>query len=105
MLNVINGIIVDTFQQLREESAVTYTRKHDVCFVCSFNRDIFEKKGFNFEEHKSYDHNILNYVHYILKVLSTDKHDLNSVDSYVLNLMMQGRTDFFPLKKSLSLDE
>ncbi len=105
MLNVINGIIVDTFQQLREEGAVAQTRKNDVCFVCSLNRDIFEKKGLNFEEHKNQYHSMLNYVHYILKVRSSVKHDLNSIDFYVLNLIMQGRTDFLPVKKCLSLND
>lgn len=72
-LNAINGIIVDTFQSLREEVNELYEIKMNICFICSLNRTIFERIGLDFEQHKEREHNILNYFHYVMKILNTDE--------------------------------
>jgi len=103
MLNIINGIIVDTFQALREQNNEKEDVRENVCYICSIKRAKFEVKGFNFSEHQELDHNILNYFHYIIKIQKTDEHDLNSMDYQVLMFIKEMRTDFFPVKKSISL--
>ena len=103
-LNAINGIIVDTFQSLREEANELYEIKMNICFICSLKRGIFERIGLDFEAHKEREHNILNYFHYLLKILNTDEQELNSLDYQVLLSFRQTRTDFFPMKTSLSID-
>ena len=83
-LNAINDIIVDTFQSLREEANELYEIKMNICFICSLNRTIFERIGLDFEQHKEREHNILNYFHYVMKILNTDEQELNSLDYQVL---------------------
>lgn len=103
-LNAINDIIVDTFQSLREEANELYEIKMNICFICSLNRTIFERIGLDFEQHKEREHNILNYFHYVMKILNTDEQELNSLDYQVLLSFKQLRTDFFPMKTSMSID-
>ncbi len=103
MLNIINGIIVDTFQALREQNNEKEYVRENVCYICSIKRSKFEVKGLNFAEHQIIEHNILNYFHYIIKIQKTDEHDLNSMDFQVLNFIRESRTDFFPVKKAISL--
>ena len=103
MLNIINGIIVDTFQALREQNNAKEDVRTNVCYICSIKRSKFEVKGLNFAEHQGADHNILNYFHYIIKIQKVDEHDLNSMDFQVLMFIKEFRTDFFPVKKSISL--
>lgn len=105
MLNIINGIIVDTFQALREQNNEKEEVRENVCYICSIKRSKFEVKGLNFSDHQTYEHNILNYFHYIIKIQKTDEHDLNSMDFQVLNFIRDSRTDFFPVKKALSLNK
>jgi hypothetical protein len=103
MINVINGIIVDTFQALREQSNKKEDIQKNVCYICSINRSKFETRGISFHHHKFVEHNILNYFFYILKIKFTDEQDLNSLDYEVLKSIKKMRTDFFPVKKALSL--
>ncbi len=103
MLNVINGIIVDTFQALREQNNLKEDIKANLCYICSLNRSKFEIKGINFNYHTLCEHSILNYFYYVFKIQLTDEQELNSLDYQVLNSIKELRTDFFPVKKALSL--
>jgi hypothetical protein len=104
MINIVNGIIVDTFQDLREQSSLKLDSLTNVCYICSLNRSKFEINGLNYTKHIKGEHNLLNYFHYLIKVKSADENDLNSLDYQVLNYMKEEKFDFFPIKKSLSLD-
>jgi hypothetical protein len=75
-----------------------------VCFICSLHRSNFEIKGIDFEYHQNTEHNIENYFRYLLKILRTDEHDLNSIDFQVFNSIKQHKIDFFPIKKAKSLE-
>ena len=105
MVNIINGIIVDTFQALREQNNEKDDAMVNVCFICSLNRQKFEIKGLSFEEHVQREHWVLNYFEYFAKIKMTDEHDLNSLDFQVLNSINAGRTDFFPIKKAKCLEK
>ena len=104
VLNMINGIIVDTFQDIREQNNAINEERVNACFICSLHRSKFEIKGIDFEYHTSQEHNIDNYFRYLLKILKTDEHDLNSIDFQVLNAFKQNKIEFFPIKKAKSLE-
>jgi hypothetical protein len=104
VLNIINGIIVDTFQALREQNNQIDEEKTNVCFICSLHRSNFEIKGIDFDYHQQHEHNIDNYFKYILKIRKTDEHDLNSIDFQVFNSIKQHKIEFFPIKKAKSLE-
>lgn len=38
-MNMISGIIIDTFAELRDEKNSTEANKRNICFVCSINRN------------------------------------------------------------------
>lgn len=103
MMNVINGIIVDTFQELREENNLKAYDQQNVCYICGLNRSNFEILGLKFEEHNQIDHNLKNYILFLLKIHLTDEHDLNSLDFFVLNAFRNKRLDFFPIMRCLSM--
>lgn len=103
MLNIINGIIVDTFQELREKNNVRDDKRVNECFICSLNRGKFEIKGVSYENHVDNQHNVLNYFVYLSKIDFTDEHDLNSLDFQVFNAFKSQKIDFFPVKKTKAL--
>ena len=51
LLNVIFGIIIDTFGELRGERAAKKSNMENTCFICSVDRFTFETKGGGFERH------------------------------------------------------
>lgn len=105
MLNIINGIIVDTFQELREKNNERDDKLNNECFICSLNRSNFEIKGISYDSHVENTHNIVNYYVYLSKVLLTNEHDLNSLDYQVLAAYNETKIDFFPIKKTKALKE
>jgi hypothetical protein len=100
LLNFVNGIIVDTFNELYEANLVKIETLQDTCFICDQKRSKFEVVGVDFEKHKFSDHLLLNYFYYIIRIKSENKHDLNALDSQVLESIVARRTDFIPVKKS-----
>ena len=103
LMNMITGIIVDSFQKLREKKNEENELKENTCYICSLHREKFEKRGIKFENHTEQEHNVINYFNYIYKVEMTDESDLNSLDYQVMQSIKNKRTDFFPINTCLSL--
>jgi len=49
--NVIYGIILDTFAQLRSVRLQQDTDRMNNCFICNIDKTVFEKENIFFEEH------------------------------------------------------
>ena len=105
MLNVINGIIVDTFQDLREKNNKRDDIKNNECYICAINRIEFQINSLDFVAHKNDDHNFDNYIYYLIKINEIDEHDLNSVDYQSLMSWRKKQTSFFPMKRSIALSK
>ena len=68
MINVVSGIIIDTFGSLREEFKQLQEDLENICFICGLDKDTIEKNtdsNMNFEIHKKEEHNIWNYIFFI----------------------------------------
>jgi len=77
-------MIVDAFKDLREEKRGNELDQKNVCFICGTNREEFEKKGIDFEDHTRIDHNIWNYMFFVMFVMEKfDTHptEVNEVES------------------------
>ena len=105
ILNIVNGIIVDTFQELREESNSISEAKENSCFICQISRSAFESKGLDFEYHINYEHSVHFYFCYLFKVKKTDPHDLNAVNFQVFNAIKANKVEFFPIEKANGLTD
>ena len=102
-MNMITGIIVDSFGSVREKKNEDNEIKENTCYICSLHREKFEKNGIKFENHTEVEHNVINYFNYIFKVEMTDESELNSLDYQVLQSIKGKKTDFFPINTCLSL--
>ncbi len=105
ILNIVNGIIVDTFQEIRENNNTLYEEKKNTCFICQLNRTLFESNGISFDDHVLKEHNILYYFCYLFKLHKTDAHDLNSVDFQVYNSIKNSKVNFFPIDKANGIEK
>ena len=104
MLNAINGIIVDTFQSLREKNDENINIRENTCFICGINRIKFQMKSLDFDSHQKEEHNFNNYIHYLIKIHRVNEHDLNSIDYETLLCIREKRTRFFPIHTSIALN-
>ena len=99
MLNIINGIIVDTFQEQREEQNERNDAQLNKCYICNVERQTVEKEGDNFKYHNEVKHSYINYFQYLLSIRKTNAQDLNSLDFSISDKIEKERTDFFPKSK------
>lgn len=100
LLNFVNGIIVDTFNELYEAELSYIELRDNTCIICDQNRSKYEVVGLDFDKHRFYDHNLLNYFYYIIRIKKEKKHNLNALDSEILDSIEARRTDFIPNNKS-----
>ncbi|RYG93810.1 hypothetical protein EON65_58385, partial [archaeon] len=86
MLNLIGGVIITTFGQLRENKAKRMEDTVGVCFVCNIERQVFDRASIQpngFNTHIKLDHNMWNYLYYIFMLWEQDRDDDDGLEQYV----------------------
>uniref|UniRef100_A0A8C2YVU7 Inositol 1,4,5-trisphosphate receptor n=1 Tax=Cyclopterus lumpus TaxID=8103 RepID=A0A8C2YVU7_CYCLU len=87
VLNLIFGVIIDTFADLRSEKQKKEEVLKTTCFICGLERDKFDNKTVSFEEHIKLEHNIWNYLYFIVLVREKNQTDYTGPESYVAQMI------------------
>jgi len=104
LLNVLFGIIIDTFAQLRDEKAKIDDDVVNVCFICNFPRLDFDKYSEGgFTRHIEKDHNLWNYVYYMVHLDSKDTSDHTGIESHILLKFNDSDISWIPRQKAMCL--
>ena len=104
LLNIISGVIIDTFARLREERQVMEDDIRSRCFICGIESTQFDRQGDGFEAHTKQDHNLWFYVYFIHHLFKKDVAELTGQESYVHRLLLKQDLGFFPLNKAIVLE-
>lgn len=106
VLNLIFGVIIDTFADLRSEKQQKELILKNTCFICGkcifylfwyhvftvivyndafagLNRSSFDNKTVSFEEHVKHEHNMWHYLYFIVLVKVKDPTEFTGPESYV----------------------
>ena len=102
-LNVVFGVIVDTFTELRDEKYNIEREKRIRCLICGLSSDEFERVGNSFKDHVRNDHNVWNYLYYFMYLHTRDPNDYSSLEQHVAIDIQSadGQYDFYPVGRSL----
>uniref|UniRef100_A0A3B3Y4Z0 Inositol 1,4,5-trisphosphate receptor n=1 Tax=Poecilia mexicana TaxID=48701 RepID=A0A3B3Y4Z0_9TELE len=103
VLNLIFGVIIDTFADLRSEKQKKEEILKTTCFICGLERDKFDNKTVSFEEHIKLEHNIWNYLYFIVLVREKNQTDYTGPESYVAHMIKNNNLDWFPRMQAMSL--
>jgi len=103
LLNMINGVIVTTFSSIREESDKNMEDKTNKCYMCSIDKVEFEKNKIDFRDHVKNQHNIKDYVNYILYLKLKKNKDLNSNEIFIKKNVLKRNIYIFPIYRSKAL--
>ena len=103
LLNMINGIIVSTFSAIREESEQKADDEENRCFICSIDKSEFEKRKLSFESHIKNEHNVKDYINFIIYLKLTANKDLDSNQGYIKDCINNRDINVFPIYQSKSL--
>lgn len=104
MLNIVFGIIIDTFAQLRDEKRFIENDQNNKCYICNMERYIFDQDGNGFKDHSDNDHNMWNYIFYIVHLQTKDPTEYTGVESYVWDKFDQDDITWLPLHRALIID-
>jgi len=110
LFNMVTGIIVDTFGELREASKEHAETLANSCFICGVSRAKLEEPGpggviFDFNRHQDEEHCIWNYVYYINYLTRKDPLEFNGVESDISAKIAAHDTSWFPIKRWWKLQE
>lgn len=105
-LEIVFGVIVDSFKKLREEREETLKDIRYKCFTCGINRNLFDSAApGGFEFHIKNEHNMWIYMYYLIHIREIeDKSMLNGVESYVHTKCINRDVSFFPVGRAICLD-
>lgn len=96
LLNMINGVIVTAFSQIREDGDEEREDKENKCYICSVQRFELEKENISFKEHCRKTHSVKNYVRYLLYLKMKDKTEMDQNEYYVYGCIDKNGIEFFP---------
>uniref|UniRef100_A0A182Q3P2 Inositol 1,4,5-trisphosphate receptor n=1 Tax=Anopheles farauti TaxID=69004 RepID=A0A182Q3P2_9DIPT len=103
VLNLIFGVIIDTFADLRSEKQQKELILKNTCFICGLNRSAFDNKTVSFEEHIKNEHNMWHYLYFIVLVKVKDPTEFTGPESYVHAMVKANIQDWFPRLRAMSL--
>jgi len=106
MLNLIFGMIIDAFGELRDEKNENDDDKQNSCFICGLERSEYERIS-NFDKHNLEEHNMWQYLAYLVYLKEKEKTfatDLTDIESYVSDCYRRKDYGWFPVGRSLTLE-
>ena len=106
LLNIVKGITIDTFVELRQKKL---EREHDtteVCFICGLPKVIFDRKlgRTAFKDHYKFDHNLWSYFYFIIYIWEQDKDDDDGLEQFIRRAIEAKDISWIPMGRSMVLD-
>ena len=100
-IDLVFGIIIRAFANLRDVEQKHDNDRKNHCFICHVNKNSLEKNRQNFEEHRNKIHYLWNYVDYMITLKFSDVHDLNAINSYAAEKLVNKYISWLPTYKDL----
>jgi len=107
MLNVIFGIIIDTFSDLRSKKNERIQDTTEVCLICNIDKQTFDRaddSSVGFRNHVRNDHNMWAFVSFIIYLWEQDKDDDDGLEQFVRRSVENTDIGWFPLNKAMCLE-
>lgn len=99
-MNIIFGIIIDTFSELRGAQNERDEDILNVCFICGYERDVFEKQGKSFDKHVTHEHSPVNYINYLIYLRSKPEDLYDGIEAYVSTQYNNKKTQWAPIENT-----
>ncbi|CAD8158586.1 unnamed protein product [Paramecium pentaurelia] len=106
IINMVAGIIIDTFGALKDEMLEKQSNLEDYCFICGIQSEKLDKSTqYGHYSHIKKNHHMWNYVYYKVYLFFKPKNDLSGNETYVKRLMINNEIDWFPVKKAIGFTD
>uniref|UniRef100_A0A8C9YJ76 Ryanodine receptor 3 n=1 Tax=Sander lucioperca TaxID=283035 RepID=A0A8C9YJ76_SANLU len=96
LLAIIQGLIIDAFGELRDQQEQVKEDMETKCFICGIGNDYFDTTPHGFETHTLQEHNLANYLFFLMYLINKDETEHTGQESYVWKMYQERCWDFFP---------
>ncbi|KAK6316799.1 hypothetical protein J4Q44_G00121990 [Coregonus suidteri] len=96
LLAIIQGLIIDAFGELRDQQEQVKEDMETKCFICGIGSDYFDTTPHGFETHTLEEHNLANYMFFLMYLINKDETEHTGQESYVWKMYQERAWDFFP---------
>ncbi|KAI7799584.1 putative ryanodine receptor 3 [Triplophysa rosa] len=96
LLAIIQGLIIDAFGELRDQQEQVNEDMETKCFICGIGNDYFDRTPHGFETHTLQEHNLANYLFFLMYLINKDETEHTGQESYVWKMYQERCWDFFP---------
>ena len=103
ILNMINGIIITTFSQIREENDKRTEELEDKCYICGKTKVEFKEAKLSFKYHVNEEHNYYTYLRFLLQIKG--QKILTDNEEFIRESILKEDLEFLPTNYSMSIDE
>ena len=97
LLAIIQGLIIDAFGELRDQLESVKEDMESNCFICGIGKDYFDKVPHGFDTHCLQEHNLANYMFFLMHLINKPDTEYTGQETYVWNMYQQRCWDFFPV--------
>ncbi|XP_072425167.1 ryanodine receptor 3 isoform X3 [Chiloscyllium punctatum] len=96
LLAIIQGLIIDAFGELRDQQEQVREDMETKCFICGIGNDYFDTIPHGFEVHTLQEHNLANYLFFMMYLINKDETEHTGQESFVWKMYQERCWDFFP---------
>jgi len=93
----MQGLIIDAFGELRDQQDVAQEKLESNCFVCDIAKDYFDKIPRGFERHTEKEHNLANYLFFLMHLINKDDTEYTGQETFVRQLYDKRIWEFMPV--------
>ncbi|CAD8078308.1 unnamed protein product [Paramecium sonneborni] len=96
--NIVSGIMIDTFAELRDQRQKIDDDKKNCCFICGVKRAHLEKNLEEFEQHVRDKHFLWNYIYYIYCLKLKETTDYTGLEYAISEMIKKENISWFPIQ-------
>ncbi|XP_059214929.1 ryanodine receptor 2 [Centropristis striata] len=97
LLAIIQGLIIDAFGELRDQQEQVKEDMETKCFICGIGSEYFDTVPHGFETHTLQEHNLANYLFFLMYLINKDETEHTGQESYVWKMYQERCWEFFPV--------
>lgn len=97
LLAIIQGLIIDAFGELRDQLESVKEDMESNCFICTMEKGYFEAVPHGFDMHVQNEHNLANYLFFLMYLIDKPDTEYTGQETYVWNMYQRRCWDFFPV--------
>ncbi|EGR34738.1 hypothetical protein IMG5_002710 [Ichthyophthirius multifiliis] len=100
-MNIVSGIMIDTFAEMRDKRNFIEQDKKNKCFICGLERTTIENQDKSFEDHTK-KHYLWNYIFYIYSLQNKDSTEYTGLEYFISDKLQNEDIQWIPNLTSLN---